>query len=191
MSRSGHLRAEWAICVGALLLCGPGARLVRAAGTACSTAADCPLPGAPCELCANGTTVCPVVTCVGGQCQYQFPSCVEDCSSGLDWCPLNGRCVNPACLSCCQFGTTCSSASDCGSACVTCSDGSKSCAAGQCGTDLAGQCFYPEPACPGPRPVPAGPTWLLVVAAGALGLLGLWVAGSRRRDSLVRARTDG
>jgi hypothetical protein len=55
---------------------------------------------------------------------------------------------------------------------VTCSDGSASCVPGQCGTDLAGQCFYPEPVCPAPPPVPALPRWLALVGAVALGLFG-------------------
>jgi hypothetical protein len=93
------------------------------------------------------------------------------CDPGLTWCSLSGRCVNPACLSCCQFGTTCAMASDCGKACVTCADGSSSCSAGQCGTELAGQCFYTEPTCPAPPAVPAMPL-SLTLCTGALGLLG-------------------
>jgi hypothetical protein len=101
------------------------------------------------------------------------------CAPGLAWCTLSGRCVNPSCLACCQFGTTCAAASDCGPACVTCADGSTSCALGQCGTDLAGQCFFPEPVCAGsPPPVPALPHGLAAVACGALALLG---AGAVRR----------
>jgi hypothetical protein len=69
---------------------------------------------------------------------------------------------------------------------VTCTDGSTSCASGQCGTDLAGQCFFPEPVCPAPRSVPAVPPWLLVVTAGALGLLALIAIVRRgRRDALT------
>jgi hypothetical protein len=64
---------------------------------------------------------------------------------------------------------------------VTCADGSASCAAGQCGTDLAGQCFFPQPACPAtPAPVPALPPGLAIAACGALALLG---AGAVRRHA--------
>jgi hypothetical protein len=149
------------------------------AAASCTTAADCPLPGAPCELCADGTTTCPVVTCVGAQCQYQFPACAGDCAPGLVWCELGGRCTNPACLSCCQFGTSCTVAADCGQACITCQNGSTACSVAQCGTELAGQCFYPQPKCPASTAspsVPSVPPWLVGVAAAALGLLG---AGAR------------
>ena len=161
----------------------PSAIGAMTAGTSCTTASDCPLPGAPCELCPDGTTACPIVDCVAGQCGYQFPACPATCAAGLSWCPLNGRCVNPACLSCCQFGNSCASAADCGSACVTCPDGSSSCAVGQCGTELAAQCFYPEPICPAPRPVPTVPAWLILAAAGALLLLGLRAPVARRSAS--------
>jgi hypothetical protein len=156
--------------------------VTSAAGTACTTASDCPLPGAPCELCSDGVPACPIVDCVAGQCQYRFPSCKDVCSAGLDWCPLNGRCVAPACLACCQFGSTCSTASDCGTACVTCGDGSTACLPGQCGTELAGQCFFPEPVCPAPKPVPAFPPWTVTAAAVAMGLLG---AATQRRRPVV------
>src|SRR6516162_2015892 len=119
-----------------------------AAGTSCTTSADCPLPGAPCELCPGGTTACPLVSCVSGQCSYSFPSCPATCPAGQTWCSINGRCTDLACLSCCQFANTCTAAKDCGNACVTCPNGSSSCTVGQCGTNLAGQCFYPEPVCP-------------------------------------------
>jgi hypothetical protein len=183
MGRALTSRTSQALAAAGLLALGlTHAR--EAVGQTCTTASDCPLPGAPCELCTNGKTVCPVVNCVSGQCQYEFPSCTGDCAPGLDWCPLNGHCTSPACLACCQFGTSCAAAADCGQACVTCPDGTSSCAAGQCGTELKGQCFYPQPVCSAPQPVPAWPTWSLIVAAGAVALLG---AAARAR--LTSSRT--
>ena len=148
-----------------------------ALGSSCTTAADCPLPGAPCEICADGATACPIATCVANQCSYQFQSCPSACSTGLSWCSLNGRCVAPACLSCCQFGTACMAAADCGMACVTCSDGSTACSDGQCGTNPSGQCDFPEPVCPlPPKPVSDMPTRFAPILAGVLGALGIWCA---------------
>jgi hypothetical protein len=109
------------------------------------------------------------------------------CPNGQSWCALNGRCTDPACLACCQFGTSCAATKDCGSACVTCPNGSAACAVGQCGTELAGQCFYPPPVCPGPAAVPALPRWLVPAAASALLLLGVRMLARRGRD----ARREG
>src|SRR5262245_22565788 len=111
----------------------------------CSVDSDCPAPGAPCTQCSNGSFVCPSVSCVVGKCVYEFPTCHNACAAGLEWCPLNGRCVQPACLACCQFGTACSADIDCGTRCVACGNGTPACSTGQCGTSQAGQCFYPEP----------------------------------------------
>jgi hypothetical protein len=144
----------------------------RAAAAGCVTASDCPLPGAPCELCADGSTACPVASCVDGVCQYRPATCPDACAAGLTWCSLSGHCVNAACLSCCQFGTSCVSAADCGQACVTCPNGSPVCAAAQCGTSLAGQCFYSEPTCPAAPAVPALPKWIVFLIGGALTLVG-------------------
>jgi hypothetical protein len=153
-----------------------------AAASTCTTAADCPLPGAPCELCADGTTACPIASCTGGQCQYQLQSCPGVCGAGLTWCSLNGRCVNPACLACCQLASTCAAATDCGKACVTCANGSSSCSIGKCGNDLAGQCFYPEPVCPAAAPaVPAMPPWLTPLAGACALLGGVARLGRKRR----------
>jgi hypothetical protein len=156
------------IVVAAMLLGGEG--IARA----CTTAAECPLPGAPCELCADGASVCPAVSCTSGQCVYSFPTCPPGvCAPDLSWCPLNGRCVAPACLACCQFGTSCATASDCGTACVSCADGSKACSAGACGVEQPGQCFFAQPVCPSPPPsVPATPAAFALAAAGLLALLG-------------------
>ena len=41
----------------------------------CKSSADCPLIGAPCELCPDGSTSCPSVECIEGQCVGSFPGC--------------------------------------------------------------------------------------------------------------------
>jgi hypothetical protein len=120
---------------------------------------------------------------VGGQCTYSFPACPATCPAGQTWCSINGRCTDPACLSCCQFANTCTAAKDCGSACVTCPSGSSSCTVGQCGTNLAGQCFYPEPVCPAATSsVPAAPRWIVLVIAGLLTLVGARLVARRARN---------
>ncbi len=162
---------------------------VSEVGSTCMTASDCPLPGAPCELCADGTTACPTVSCIENQCVYQFQACPNVCDPGLVWCSLNARCVAPSCLACCQFGTPCSTAVDCANACVTCTDGSVSCSTGQCGYELQGQCFYPEPVCPRSKPVPAVPRGLFFVAAMAMGLLGIRAVKTRMASSDATRRS--
>jgi hypothetical protein len=152
--------------------------------TSCSIDADCPAPAVPCTQCANDIFACPIVSCVNGQCFYQFPRCESSCTSGLEWCPLNGSCVHPACLSCCQFGAVCSAAADCGDACVKCANGSTACRSGQCGTTQAGQCSYPEPLCAtlvAPVPVPAATGWIGLGSAGLLGWVGIALLRGRRR----------
>jgi hypothetical protein len=42
---------------------------------ACASDSDCPLIGAPCHLCADGTAACPRSFCENGQCRADFPSC--------------------------------------------------------------------------------------------------------------------
>jgi hypothetical protein len=41
----------------------------------CSSDADCPVIGAPCELCADGTAACPRSFCEDGVCQAKFEVC--------------------------------------------------------------------------------------------------------------------
>jgi hypothetical protein len=42
---------------------------------ACASDKDCPGVGAPCHMCANGTTNCPVSSCLKGQCQVSWTGC--------------------------------------------------------------------------------------------------------------------
>ena len=46
-----------------------------AVSPACASDSDCPLIGAPCHLCADGTAACPRSFCENGQCRADFPSC--------------------------------------------------------------------------------------------------------------------
>jgi hypothetical protein len=41
----------------------------------CAVDTDCPMIGAPCELCEFGGAACPVSECVKGQCSHSFPQC--------------------------------------------------------------------------------------------------------------------
>jgi hypothetical protein len=41
----------------------------------CTDDAGCPVIGAPCVLCADGTAACPSSSCVNGECRAEFPSC--------------------------------------------------------------------------------------------------------------------
>jgi hypothetical protein len=112
--------------------------------------------GDTCTICDPADPTCAETAVVKhcdqtGQCEPQVPACTSACGSGLEWCSLNGSCTNPACLACCMFGIACASDSDCKSAtggCLTCADGTTACSTPQCGAQLAGQCFFPEPRCP-------------------------------------------
>ena len=42
---------------------------------ACKTDADCPVIGAPCKLCPDGTAACPRSVCTNGQCGAVFDTC--------------------------------------------------------------------------------------------------------------------
>jgi hypothetical protein len=70
---------------------------------------------------------------------------------------------------------------------VMCSDGSTACSTGQCGTALAGQCYFPEPVCPTTvaSPVPGVNAWSGLVTAGLLAALG-YASLSRAVRSLAR-----
>ena len=101
---------------------GTGTGTGGASGGQCTSTANCPQPGAPCQVCADGTTACPSVDCVGGKCVGSFPTC----SVGAK-CTSAGACAVPQ-------------------ICKVCSDGSASCATGGC---VNGQCVTTFPACPG------------------------------------------
>ena len=42
---------------------------------ACAADADCPVIGAPCQMCADGTAACPRSFCEAGHCRAEFPTC--------------------------------------------------------------------------------------------------------------------
>jgi hypothetical protein len=44
----------------------------------CKTDADCPVIGAPCKLCADGTEACPRSFCSNGLCMAAFDSCAPE-----------------------------------------------------------------------------------------------------------------
>jgi hypothetical protein len=41
----------------------------------CTSDAECPAIGAPCQMCADGTAACPRTFCANGQCGAEFPTC--------------------------------------------------------------------------------------------------------------------
>src|SRR5258706_2235091 len=59
------------------------------AGAMCKTAADCPQLGLPCVKCADGTTSCPSVDCVNGQCKGSVKQCAPQ------QCTSDGQCAVP------------------------------------------------------------------------------------------------
>jgi hypothetical protein len=48
-------------------------------GPQCKSDAECPAPAGPCQVCADGSTACPVGVCTNGQCSVQVPACGPDC----------------------------------------------------------------------------------------------------------------
>jgi hypothetical protein len=56
---------EGADCGG---ICVPGQQ-------ACTSDADCPAIGAPCQLCSDGSAACPHSSCESGQCRFRFDTC--------------------------------------------------------------------------------------------------------------------
>jgi hypothetical protein len=148
-------------CVGQQAFCSAGQCALRPAPPLCPDGACGPELGLPNFLCPDGKTVAgPSGRCLqnaDGTCGWEIISCPDPgicggaspCGAGLEWCALNGRCTNPACLACCQFGTACNTAADCGGpACLTCPNGATVCSDPICATDPPGQCQFPQPACP-------------------------------------------
>lgn len=80
----GNLYKDQDLCLKAHADCGTSVQ--------CKTDLDCPLPGIPCQQCADGSQACPSASCVGGQCQYAFPGCPEPCS------PMDAQGVGPCAL---------------------------------------------------------------------------------------------
>jgi len=148
-------------CAGQQAFCNAGHCALRSAPALCQDGACGPELGLPNVLCPDGKTVAgPSGRCLqnaDGTCGWEIISCPDPsicgggspCAPDLEWCALNGRCTNPACLSCCMFGTGCTTAADCGGpACVTCPSSATACSQPICGGELPGQCQFPPPVCP-------------------------------------------
>jgi hypothetical protein len=41
----------------------------------CASNADCPQPGAPCQMCSDGSSACPHNDCVNGTCVLTIETC--------------------------------------------------------------------------------------------------------------------
>jgi hypothetical protein len=103
---------------------GCGMAYPQCGGGQCTTSKDCIQPGAPCEICPDGSYACPGAECVNGQCVYSSESCGSVCQTDKD-CPLLGA------------------------PCQKCADGTISCPSTKC---VAGQCSYDFPGCGGYEP---------------------------------------
>jgi hypothetical protein len=88
----------------------------------CTSNADCPAIGAPCQLCADGTAACPSDDCINGQCVASFPRCPPvDAGAPLNLADLALICANPALCKVCPDGVTnvCAKTEVVNGACVT------------------------------------------------------------------------
>jgi hypothetical protein len=64
----------------------------------CRSEADCPAPGAPCQLCADGSSACPEVSCERHRCVYSFPQCPSDDSCAAVLCRVGTHCEKGRCI---------------------------------------------------------------------------------------------
>lgn len=69
-----------------------------AGGGQCTSNKDCVQPGAPCQLCPDGTTACPSVDCIGGKCVGSFPGCAGG-ACDPSFCPTPPPNAKACCLS--------------------------------------------------------------------------------------------
>jgi len=64
----------------------------------CAGDGDCPAPGAPCTLCADGSAACPLTFCdlTTHQCRLVFQECPAMACGGIAGlpCPLGQRCID-------------------------------------------------------------------------------------------------
>lgn len=82
----------------------------------CKTDAECPIIGAPCSICADGTYVCPRSFCKDGQCAAIFPTCgLPNACGGIAGieCKRGYECVDDP-----GDGCDPSTGADCGGICV-------------------------------------------------------------------------
>jgi hypothetical protein len=117
----------------------------------CTSDADCPQVGAPCQACPDGSYACPTTACENGQCVGSFPGCTGgECASAKD-CPQPGApCVQ------CPDGTLACPSVDCiGGKCVgsnqSCA-GWDACSGKACG-EVCSLCPPDDPSCLGPAVV--------------------------------------
>ena len=80
----------------------------------CTSASECPMVGAPCQLCSGvGGYSCPDAVCVAGQCSIQWSPCSGpdpvDAGPGPS-CSSDAQCAAPAICQLCDDGTTTSCA---------------------------------------------------------------------------------
>ncbi len=116
-------------------------------GSSCTTAADCPALGVPCQQCTDGTTACPTVTCDNGQCKATINQCPA---------PPPTMCTTDA--QCPQLGI----------ACHLCPDGTTpACYADKC---INGACKIVPPACPVPPPPLPAPDGGPIEVDGGVGI---------------------
>lgn len=117
-------------CVGSMASCQSGTG-GSGGGSQCATAQDCPQMGMPCQLCPDGTTACPSVDCINGECVGNVQTCGSGGSGGSGGggpqCSGDGDCVAPM-------------------LCQACADGSNACATATC---VKGTCEVSFPACAG------------------------------------------
>ena len=107
----------------------------------CETSMDCVQLGAPCEQCPDGTSACPFVDCIMGQCVGSFPTCTTTACMSDDDCPVSlapcqmcadgtvacpwARCENGVCangIDACGDEDPCAG-KQCGDSCSTCDEG--------------------------------------------------------------------
>jgi hypothetical protein len=91
-------------CTGANCKCDPS---LCKEGSACKVATDCPQLGIACQQCPDGSTSCPKVDCVNGQCVGSVPACgAPSCTSDKD-CLLPALCELCGDGSCRPYTATC------------------------------------------------------------------------------------
>ena len=60
----------------------------------CKSDADCPVIGAPCRMCPDGTAACPRSFCADGMCRADFPTCGTAVSCGSEGCKPGYTCAD-------------------------------------------------------------------------------------------------
>lgn len=116
-------------------------------GGQCQTIADCPQLEVPCQICTDGSSACPVIDCIKGQCQATLNHCpAPSCNVDTDCVVATASGMN---------GTDPGMATDPANgtqpfACVPCADGSCAPLVAKC---VQKMCVVEKPTCP-PPPAP-------------------------------------